>query len=446
MQSRSSKRGMGIGAIVLVMVVVMGSVIYQRGSSSPKFTLEAKHFSTPDLAPKITALEAAASTGTALDKAKLADIYVKQAKLTGDPTWYDKAEVAGKASLQMQPASNPEAKLAIAESLEKRHLFAQSLALAKEVVAENPRSPKALANFATVALALGDLDEASRAADLAATLEPTTPTLTLRALVLNARGRDPEAEFEFRRAIAVEDTGDAPTAASTRTAYAKFLTAKGRYDEAREYVNDALRIVPGQYTSLGVSGDLHVKRGDWENAAKDFSDSFAASPQVGSLRKFSRAKRMLKDVRGADDAMREALNLARREIASGVHAHPLELAYVLTASSDPEQWKEAIQLATDELKVRHNVLPWNALAAVQEKAGHLEAASASINEVLGTGNRNPDYFMLAAKINKRLGYVEKARFYYGAALSEDVNLSEAKEALNELSNQSAEKPVALKKE
>lgn len=419
--------------ISIAVVLLISSLLRTKGGSEVAIAHKHIHFSTPNLAPQIAKLEESmAGKGSAAEKAMLAGLYVKQAKLTGDATWYDKAEAMAKSSLAAQPTSNPAAKLALAETLEKRHLFAQSLVIAREVLRDNPRNPEALAAFATVSLAVGDIDEASRAVDLAMRLHPVSPILTLRALVLMARGRDSEAEFSFRRSLAVEDVNDAPEAANTRSVYARFLLTKGRTDQARQLVNEALQIIPGQHLALSISGDLHLKNKSAQKAAKDFSEAFAASPQVSYLRKFSKAKRMLRDDRGADDAMREALALARKEIASGVHAHPLELSYVLIASPDPAGWNEAIRLATDELNVRRSVLPYIVLAQANEKAGNWEAATEAIDAVLRTGVRNPDYFLSAARIAKGAGDNQRARFYFEAALKEDAGLVEAEEGIRKL--------------
>lgn len=427
--------------ILAALVVAVVSAFLLIGDQKPANSIPSE-FATADLRPEIKALESRALSGAL--KAKLGTLYVKQAKLTGDVSWYDKAEAVAQESLA--GTQNVRAKLVLAETWEKRHLFDKSMAMAKAVLKELPNDPEALATYAAICLAVGELDEATRATEIAVKLLPETPVLLLRAQVLNARGRDLEAEFYFRKALEVESRSAATDAVQVRTVYGRFLMNKGRYDEAQAYADEALRIKPGQYQALALLGDLHFKRNDPERAAKAFIDSFSASPQVSSLRKYARAKKLLKDDRGAEDGMREALALARKEIASGVHAHPLELSYVLVAGNEPAGWQEAIQLATDELKVRRSVLPYNALASALEKAGHLEAAAAAIDTVLRTGVRNPDYYMLAAKIARRMGDGDRARLYYSAALAEDSNLSDAKSAIEALKHQVAAKPVAQNKE
>jgi tetratricopeptide (TPR) repeat protein len=424
-----------VAPVVVLTAVLLALWVKERVGQTPAGHTAAS-FTPADLSPRIANLEArVAGKNTGPEKADLAALYVKQAKLTGDVTWYDKAEAMAKESLKASPVSNPRAKLALSETYEKRHLFAQSLQLAKEVLAELPSHPEALEAYATVNLAVGEIDEAIRAADLVVAIRPVSPYLTLKALTLNARGRDAEAEYYFRKAIEVEETTDPQGAAYTRTVYARFLITKGRYEQARTLLNEALTIVPRLPLALGVSTDLYLKQKQWDKAAAEAFEAFAASPQVSSLRKISRAKKMQGDERGAEDAMREAHALALKEIKSGVHAHPLELAYILTASKDPKDWQEAIRLSTEELKTRRSVLPYNALAAAQEKAGHLEAADQSIQTVLRTGIRNPDYYLLAAKIARRLGDIDRARFYYEAALAEDAHLTEAEDAIRDLRNQ-----------
>ena len=439
----SVKRVTIAGAVVVLVAV---GAFYIRGSQESKPTKALSTYATADFSQQIAALESQVSKRpTPADQATLALLYVRQAKVTGNAAWYDKAEAAANASLSVQPTGNPHAKLALAETLEKRHLFAQSMAIAKEVVQEQPRNPEALTTYATIALAIGEIDEASRAVDLAVSIEPKTSVLTLRGLVLNARGRDAEADYLFRQALAAEDGKDAADSAYTRAVYARFLLTKGRYEQARELLNEALRIVPGQPLVLAISGELYLKQNEAAKAAKDFSDAFAASPQVSSLRKFSRAKRMLKDERGANDAMKAAYGLARKEIESGVHAHPLEMGYVLIAGTDPEGWKEAVTLATGELKVRRSVLPYVMLAQANEKLQNWPAATEAIDAVLRTGVRNPDYYMTAGKIAKGAGDIARARFYFEAARAEDRNLTEAEEALKALEQLPAAK-VALKAE
>src|SRR5437868_3326766 len=70
------------------------------------------------------------------------------------------------------------------------------------------RSAAAPNILATAHLALGELAEAGDAAQAALAIKPDTSGYLMRALVMQAQGRDAEAALDFTRAARAEEPGD----------------------------------------------------------------------------------------------------------------------------------------------------------------------------------------------------------------------------------------------
>src|SRR5262245_13061242 len=139
------------------------------------------------------------------DLGELAELCLRRARRTSDPADYAAAEAHARRSLEILPSPNA-AVLVLAKLAAARHDFAQAIELARRH--RRRLTADGATVLATAHLALGDHAAAADAAEGLVAAQPASASYLMRALVLQAQGRDTEAAFDFARAARAEEPGD----------------------------------------------------------------------------------------------------------------------------------------------------------------------------------------------------------------------------------------------
>ena len=352
---------------------------------------------------------------SALDLAELATLYYQQGHLSGDLTWYDKAEEAAKHSLQILSYPNGNAKMTLAKIADAKHEFPDAIRIATEVLTQY-HSPGSVAVLISSNLALGQLKEAARYADLAVDTKPEMGAYLMRALVLSAQGRDQEAAFDFQRAATVEDIGTLAESSRLRALWGRFLVAHGDYRDARDLYEEALRIVPGNHLALALYGEMELRLGHYARAQKLLMDAFTASKQMRYLVHYARARQLAGDESGAAETQALAEKLIREELGTGKFGHRLELVELLLDRGHPADVQEAVTLAQKEITVRRSAEAYYFLSKALWQAKRPEEAREPIREAIRTGVNDPRYFALAALVEQTCGNRPHAGLYHTLAM------------------------------
>lgn len=374
----------------------------------------------------------------ALELAELAGMYFDQGHKSGDLSWYDKAEATAKESLKKLATPNA-AKLTLAKIADARHDFREAIRLAKEALNEKG-SAGAIAVLVSSYLALGDLREAAIYADMAIEKRPDSGGYLMRALVLSAQGRDEEANFDFGRALVVEDLGAVEESARTRALWGRFLARRGEYAGAGALFDEALRIHPNDHLALALKGDMELRRGRYREAAALLIDAFTASKQMRYLIHYARAKALSGDATAAADLEAQAEALMRKELGEKTYGHRLDLAELLLDRARPADIAEAVALTESELSLRQSAEAYAMRARALFAAGRADEAADAVRAVLRTGVRDPEYFTLAGNIERARANAPRAGLYVDLALAIDPSYPaarEAKRALGEAPRDSA---------
>ncbi|HWO20422.1 MAG TPA: hypothetical protein VNO30_16750 [Kofleriaceae bacterium] len=367
----------------------------------------------PDLDAEITALEArlggaSAPATSPMDLAELADLYLRRAKLTGERKDYEAAEATAQRSLALLPSPNG-AVLVLAGLASNRHDFGRAIELARRHMGGHSRG--ALLVLATSHLALGELPAASAAAEELVEQEPNTASYLMRALVLQAQGRDAEAAFDFARAAAADEPGDVEEPARLRALWGRFLLRRGELAGARLVLAEALRIAPGHPLALAQEGELLLRTGRAKEASARFEQAFAASRQVRYLIDQARAQELLGDRPGADRLRAQVEKLVRPELVEGGLGHRLELAEVLIDRGDPADLTEAAALAREEVTSRPSVDARFQLARALARTGNRGEALRQVHAALASGAREAQLFELASRLERQRGNAARAALY-----------------------------------
>ncbi len=326
-----------------------------------------------------------------LELAALAGVYLKMARATGSAYNYLEAEQHALRSLNNLPFYNTAALLVLAKVAEAKHNFPEAIRLANEVLEQQSSDESALTILITSYLALGEVDEADKLVTELVKSIPSLGAFSLQALVYEAQAQDQKVKQAFENAIAAEDAGEELASARTRTLYARFLASNDDDILAEKLYKEALRIAPEYPLALVMLAELKLKQGKYSVAERHFErvlELYKASAQTLDhivLRGLAKAKMLKGDLLGARALWVKAEQGLRAEIANGAFGHKRELARLLLERQNPQDYAEALELATNELSVRHDaetlyVYSW-ALYANQDFLAAQESISGALTSI-----------------------------------------------------------------
>ncbi len=368
--------------------LVMEAVRYRYPVSANRSVTDAIN----ELSPR-----AATPNATLADYNELAGLYLKRAVADGSAEDYAAAEAMAAKSLAINPRGNAAA-LIPAKLANARHDFLRAIEIARADLAVRP-SAAAYGVLATAYLALGDLVEASRAADAAVQLQSGTGAYLMRALVLEKAGRDAEAEWDFEHAVAVEEGGDASEAARLRALWGRSLLRANRPADAARVLAEALRIAPEHPLALAQHGELLLRTGKLAEARAAFEQAFALSRQVRYLIDLARAQELSGDAAAATATRTTVEKLVRADLAaSNSTGHRLELVEVLLDRGGAGPTTEALAMAREEVLARPSDATRFQLARALLAAGDRKGAQVQVAAILATGVRDARVYELAARV------------------------------------------------
>lgn len=349
----------------------------------------------------------------ALDRAGLAGAYLKEARVTGDLRWYLLAEQTARESLARLAVDNDGAVLALARVAEARHTFADAMRLAR---AAGP-GEEALPIIVTSSLATGDVPTASRAVRALVAADPSLRAYALRALVEIARGRDAEAEADYRRALALEEPEETASSTWVRSLYGRLLYQHGRFDEARTLFTEALRILPQYPLALTDLAVLDLRQGRYDAAVDHLTRVVTVTRDAPNVydHVVLRGVAQARDLQGRHaEAARfwaDAEARLRQDAASGAYGHRRELARLLLTRGRAADLPEVLRLMRQELAVRSDPDTLDTMAWALSSAGRWSEAQQFARAALRWGVRDARYYYRAALVAQGLGDTAAAGRY-----------------------------------
>ncbi len=174
--------------------------------------------------------------------AELGAAYVEQARVTGDPSYYDKADGALRRSMQLRPEGNDTALTGLGALANARHDFAAGADAAARALAVNPYSATAWGVLADARLQLGDYAGGGEAVRRMAQLRPGVPSFTRISYEAELRGDLVAARSALEQALAVaQSPGDE---AYCRTWLGALAFSTGFLDEAAAQYAAGLDVAP----------------------------------------------------------------------------------------------------------------------------------------------------------------------------------------------------------
>lgn len=423
-------RAIGKAAMTTILAVALlaaGAIAFVRSPAEPRNASPAPS-SSGLLLPAAGRGSLAATIGSLQERlrvfpgdwrgfASLGLAYVAQARVSGDPSWYPKAEDALAASLRIHPTDNVEGALGLGTLELARHDFAAALRHGRRAAALSPYGADA---YGVIGDALVELGRYGRAFEAFQTMVDTRPDLASYARVAYARellgdvdGAADAMESAFEAAGTPEDAGWA--------AYqlGELAFGSGEVATAARWYRRGLELDPAYAPNLAGLAKVAWARGDDDLAIRRYTDVVARYPSAEFVVALGDLYRAIgrKDLAAQqDDVVRAMHDLAE---ANGVNVD-LELALFDADHGDPAG---ALEAARAEWARRKSVHVADAFAWALYANGRFAKAAVLSDRALALGTRNGLFLFHAGMIRLRLGEADEARRFLRKALATNPNFS-----------------------
>jgi len=287
-----------------------------------------------------------------LDLASLADLYVTEAKKTGNTAYYDKAEKLAQSILKQslnQAIQLKSAHLTMVNVMTARHQFKEALEKLDKIfgvqMSEDTAYPKAL-----IYLALNKFDDAFAQINFLIKAKPSMATATLKALVLSHVGQDDLAFHYFKRAIQLEDINENSQSVLTRGQFATFLIKKGQYADAIKICDTALKIIPANNFIKHVKAQAYNAQKDYEKAYQLLSAAFAESKDPVYLLQMVYSLKLLNKENDFNILTNQAIAIFKTEVELKNYGHLADLAGLYYVMGDDQNAIRTVMLDQESKK------------------------------------------------------------------------------------------------
>jgi tetratricopeptide (TPR) repeat protein len=351
----------------------------------------------------------------------LGDLYLRQARETGDVAIFQRAEESLTHALELLPGYTP-ARVSLASAYYSQHEFEKALKLARQIFEENPKNVQARIIMADSYLSLGNYHEADAIYDDLALTISTPPLLARIAYLEELKGNQEKALDLMRQAA-----GDALHSGGTKENAAWYLLRvgdvnfnMGEIEEAGRYYEASLRVFDNYPLALAGMGKVRAAEGRYEDAIAYYQRAVNTIPQPEYLA-------------GLGDlyALTDQPDLAQLQYETveyiGTLAALNEQVYnraLANFYSDHDQNpEEALRLALAELETRKDIFGYDAAAWAHYKNGNYEEAQGLIEQALSMGTRDARLYFHAGMIAYALGHDQPAREYLQQALTINPHFS-----------------------
>lgn len=363
--------------------------------------------------------------------ASLGVLYVEQARITADPTYYERAEGALQRSLEERPDGNDLALTGLGALANARHDFEEGARRARQAQEINPANDTSWGVLADALVQLGDYDGATDAAQQMVDLRPTLASLTRASYDLELHGEVERARETLERAL--DTTNGGAGAAWVYTHLGLLAFSNGDLDTARADHVAGLEVVPDDPALLAGLARIDAAEGDEASARERWEAVVAARPLPEYLVEYGTWLQSI----GDDEAAREQFDVHEAVQAlfeeNGV-ADDLTGAHLEADFGDPDR---AVEHAERERARRRNVESADALAWALHAAGRDDEALPLAVEATALEGRTASYLYHRGIIEQSLGMDDEARRHLREALDTNPSFSplhapRARAALDEL--------------
>lgn len=343
--------------------------------------------------------------------------YVEQARVSGDPTYYPRAEGALRRSLNIETDDNYAAYAGMAALASARHDFSGARSFARQGLTVNPANATLWGLLGDAETQLGDYDAAFEAVQRMVDLRPDTSSLARASYTWELRGNVAEATAIMQRAL-----DQAPTPADR--AFARYYLGELAFNTgdpaaALAHYQAGIDADPSYARLLEGRAKARAALGQVEGALADYAAVVERLPEPAYLLQYGE---LLESLGRAEEAQAQYGifgSVARLFETSGV---ALDVDAVLF-EADHGSAEAALRAAESAIGHRRFVDMADAYAwALHVNGRHADARRWS-DEALELGTRNALFHYHAGLISRSLGDEGGARRHLAEALAINPHFS-----------------------
>ncbi|MFB9444091.1 tetratricopeptide repeat protein [Dactylosporangium vinaceum] len=335
--------------------------------------------------------------------AQLGSAYVERARVTGDPTYYGKAEEALHRSLDLAPATNWAAMAGMGSLANARHDFHAALDWGRRAERINPAAGSVHGVIADALTQLGDAPGARTAVQRMLDVEPGVSSFTRASYDFEQHGQTEPARAALERALA-------EAAAPADRAFCRYYLGElafntGDAQGALVQYDAGLTADPGYHPLHAGRGKAYLALGRTADALHEYELATQALPLPNLVAEYGDAL----TVAGRLDAARQqyALHAVQQKLfAAGGVGDRLGDAVFLADHGDPAG---ALTAARAEWADRQPALVADALAWALHRNGQDTEALTYATKATALGWRNATFLYHRGAIEHALGNDADAR-------------------------------------
>ena len=200
--------------------------------------------------------------------AELGSAYVEQARITADPSYYERAQGALDRSMQVQPAANAEAMIGLGALANARHDFAEARDWAVQARELRPSTAAVYGVLADALTQLGDAEGATAAVQQMLDIRPGITSFARASYDLELHGRADDARVALEKALG-NAFGQADLA-FCRYYLGELAFNNGDLGEAENQYEQGLRAAPDDVALRQGRAKVAAARGEMEQALADY--------------------------------------------------------------------------------------------------------------------------------------------------------------------------------
>jgi tetratricopeptide (TPR) repeat protein len=345
----------------------------------------------------------------------LGDALIRKARETGDPDYFNRAEEALKKSLEIAP-KNAGAMRHLAYVFYSRHEFEPAAVYARKAIEVDANDGDSYGILGDALLEVGKYDEARDAYQKMMQLEDSLYSRSRLAGLKSIYGDSTGSAADLEKAIAA---GQATKQPAESIAWAQWQLGTdhftlGALAKAEAYYRQSLQSYPNYYRAQAGMAQVRGAQKRYDEAIDYYQKAIAILPMpdyvaalgdlYGKIGKPALARQQYELVEyiGRLNAINQVLY--NRELAYFYADHDIKLS-------------ESLDLAHRELDYRKDIYAYDLLAWSLYKNGKGEEARDAIDEALKLGTQDAKLFFHAGMIYYRLGENEKAREFLARAMT-----------------------------